>query len=269
MSDNQNGTFQTISLGMFIALIVFNVRIYNMTAENPLEIYDSTHRSIIPTRNGNYIMQNPSKEFYSDLGKFCQCGDKIMNNICTEEQIISGCYDVSKNPEKQSLRHLSTECGVFKSELENNHNEYSKVFDLGFNMVHKMALGLLVVIIALTATIVLLVFVSFGALICGEGAVLCIVPCLPCILAVLCFSGLVNLILFIILMVNYYKGYTTGDFLDYYNDCATPSEKSALGYIFDDLDTLDSNMTAFVVLNFIGMVPNICLPCVMCSKKDE
>ena len=67
------------------------------------------------------------------LGKYCQCGEEILDNICTEEQIISGCYDVSKNDEKAFLRSLSNDidCNVYNSKL--NGHKYSEVFNLGFD----------------------------------------------------------------------------------------------------------------------------------------
>ena len=31
------------------------------------------------------------------VGKQCKCGDDIVNDFCTEEQILSGCVNVSPN----------------------------------------------------------------------------------------------------------------------------------------------------------------------------
>ncbi len=51
--------------------------------------------------NNQFIKSDPPPNQYNkDLEKYCQCGEEILNNICTEEQIISGCYDVSKNGKK-------------------------------------------------------------------------------------------------------------------------------------------------------------------------
>ena len=70
-------------------------------------------------------------------------------------------------------------------------------------------------------------------------------------------------------MVNYYKGTTTGEFLDYYNTCLTDDEKKPLESTFNELDSIDSTMTAFVVLNFIGMGLNCIASCLGFANKEN
>ena len=263
-----NCLFQVIQLGMSIAVVVLNVKIYKKTGENPLEIYDTNEFN---TTNIEGIADYLERVNYlSTLSSFkhCQCGEKIWNNICTEEQIISGCFDVSKNSDRL-LRNLEDfNCDDLKSQVITKQG-YSKVFDLGFNTVHKMALGLLIILCSVLASVVLSVIAEVGKVCCGEGAGLLIAPCAICIICVLLFSGLVNFILFIILMVNYYKGRTTGEFLDYYNICAGDKEKDSLIETFDKLHSLDKTMTAFVVINFIQMGLGYIQSCIGIAKKSD
>ena len=270
---------QTINLGISIAIIVLTVRIYNFTEDNItiLETFDSNHyytstgkRETQPTPASlnELIIKN-----VFELGKYCQCGEEILENICTEEQIISGCYDVSKNKEKSLLRNLDdTEICSEKIQLGGNP-DFHKHFDLGFNMVYKMALGILIIYIAVLGVTVLVLFAAFGTICCGECALAILLPFLPVIFIVALFSGITNLVLFIIMMVNYYKGNTTGEFLDYYNNCMSdPKYKDMhedLKDTFEKLDDLDSNFTAFVVLNFIGIFVNWLSSCFNKKKEDQ
>ena len=70
-------------------------------------------------------------------------------------------------------------------------------------------------------------------------------------------------------MVNYYKGYTTGDLLDYY-DWHDHIGKSAIMLELDieRLKSLDSNMTALVTLTFIGMLIN-CIASGFSKEEEE
>jgi len=261
-----NCIFQLIQLGISIAVIVLTVNIYNMTEENPLEKYDKKY----PVNNidANYINK---VDYVSSLARFkyCQCGEEILNNICTEEQIISGCFDVSKSSDRLLLRNLKDmDCTTFRNDV--TEKGFSKVFELGFDMVHKMTLGLIIVLCAVGASIVLTVIAEVGKVCCGEGAALIIAPCAICIICVALFAGLTNFVLFIILMVNYYKGTTNGEFLDYYNTCLRDSEKpEPLVNTYNDLHSLDKTMTAFVTLNFIGMGLNCIASCLGFANKEN
>ncbi len=271
---------QTINLGISIAIIVLTVRIYNFTDDNIeiLETFDSKHYYNITTGK-RQEKPNPASlnelitQNVFELGKYCQCGEEILENICTEEQIISGCYDVSKNKEKSLLRNLDdTEICSEKINIGGNP-DFHKHFDLGFNMVYKMALGILIIYIAVLGVTVLVLFAAFGTICCGECALAILLPFLPVIFIVVLFSGITNLVLFIIMMVNYYRGNTTGEFLDFYNNCMNDDKyhdmKEDLKDTFEKLDDLDSNFTAFVVLNFIGIFVNWLSSCFNKKKEDQ
>ena len=93
----------------------------------------------------------------NDLSRYCLCGEEILNDICSEEQIISGCFDVSKNSKKLLLRHLEDiKCGEYDTELRGKGGRLTSVFDLGFDMVNKMALGLLILAIIVLGSAVLI-----------------------------------------------------------------------------------------------------------------
>ena len=265
-----NCLFQVIQLGMSIAVVVLNVKIYKKTGENPLEIYDTNEFN---TTNIEGIADYLERVNYlSTLSSFkhCQCGEKIWNNICTEEQIISGCYDVSKNSDRL-LRNLGGfNCKDLDAKIESQGGAYSKVFDLGFNTVHKMALGILIIYIAVLVSVVLAVLLILGPICCDVSDLVLIAPVAICIAPVNGLSGFVNFILFIILLVNYYKGTTTGEFLDYCNICLNEKERQALKDPFDKLDSLDSVMTAFVVLNFIPLGLGCVASCLgLCNKEKK
>lgn len=263
---------QTINFGVSIAIIVLTVKIYQFTDKNPniLEKLDTDLKNgRSSTGTGSGLNELVTKNIF-ELGKYCQCGEEILENICTEEQIISGCYDISKKNEKSLLRNLAdNEVCNLKITLENPN--FHEIFDLGFGMVYKMALGILIIYCAVLGVSVLVIIATFGALCCGECALALLLPCLPVIFIVVIFSGITNLVLFIIMMVNYYKGNTTGEFLDYYNNCLTNQEiiKNLIKPTFDELDGLDSNFTAFVVLNFIGIFLNWVTSFFNNGKKEE
>ena len=266
-----NCLFQVIQLGMSIAVVVLNVKIYKKTGENPLEIYDTNEFN---TTNIEGIADYLERVNYlSTLSSFkhCQCGEKIWNNICTEEQIISGCFDVSKNSDRLLRNLVGFNCKDLDSKIV-SQGGYSKVFDLGFNTVHKVALGILILLIANLVSVALSVLLALGSICFGENVLRLIAPFAVCIVPVVSLSGLVNFILFIILLVNYYKGTTTGEFLDYWNICLNETERQYLKDPYDKLHSLHSVMTAFVVLNFIPLglsFIGFCLGCCNSEKKQE
>ena len=115
----------------------------------------------------------------------------------------------------------------------------------------------------------------FLSIVLGCGAICCpeqIVGILMLLSPIFFILGLVigvgDLVLHIILMVYYYKGRGTGEFLDYYSKCMTPNRMTDdVRKAYDKLDHIDSEMTAFVALNFIGIALNYLSS--FCSKKKE
>ena len=257
-----------IVLGINIAIIVLIARIYSWTKTNPLEKYDEENLILQNTNIAIITPVNIANKNKNELNQ-CQCDHKIFEFKCTEEQIVSGCYDVSENSHKNLLRFLDDNCDDYNKEIEDNKGELHKAFDLGFKNVRKMALGILIIYCILFGCILIVLFATLGAMCCGECAFVILLPFLPVIILSGIFSGIVNLILFIIMMVNYYKGYTTGEFLEYYNDCLDNDDKEIFKGIYNKLNKLHSNFTAFVVLNFVGIFLNTVSSCLNKKKKDD
>ena len=264
----KNNFLDIIVLGINIAIIVLIARIYSWTKTNPLEKYDEENLILQNTNIAIITPVNIANKNKNELNQ-CQCDHKIFEFKCTEEQIVSGCYDVSENSHKNLLRFLDDNCDDYNKEIEDNKGELHKAFDLGFKNVRKMALGILIIYIALFSSIFIVFLATLGAICCGDCALVVLSPCLPIVLLVLVFSGIVNLILFIIMMVNYYKGYTTGEFLEYYKDCLDNDNKEIFKGIYNKLIKLHSNFTAFVVLNFIGMFLNYVSSCLNRKKNND
>ncbi len=259
--------FDLIILGINIAIIVLTARIYSWTKNNPLEEYDKDNPNLRNSDLPIISSINIANKIMNELNQ-CQCDEKIYKNKCTEEQIVSGCYDLSENTHKNFLRFLDDNCDEYNKEIDNNKGELHKAFDLGFKKVRKMALGILIIYIAIFGSIFILLTGTFGTICFGDCMLACLIPFLPLILLVLVFSGIVNLILFIIMMVNYYKGYTTGEFLEYYRDCLDNDDKEVFKSIYNKLNKLHSNFTAFVVLNFIAIFLNYISSCLNRKKND-
>lgn len=248
-----------ISLGFLIAIIVLSAKIYNATEKDPIVEYNNQQ----PSTNSSLDIEEILKEEFNrqyNYGKHCQCGEEIVNDLCTEEQIIKGCFDVSLNQDKL-LRNLG-ECDIVK-EIEDKGGVFKAVV-LNFDMVHKMTLGILIVNAIVLGSLFLIMFVACGGAICSSAVALCL-PCMCCVFIALIFSGLTHLILLIILMVNYYQGITNGDLLDYY-DC---ENKFAHWDAFnmEQLRSIDSNMTALVVLSFISIFINCITSCL--NKESD
>ena len=233
----------TIRLGIVIAIIVINVRIYKWTDENPLEEFDKKNNMA----NEQNININISDEMIKEVYQ-CQCGEIIINNSCTEEQIISGCKDISINSGKNLLRRLNSDCNNLNEQVKRNGGEMHKVFDLGLDKVHKMALGILIIYGIILGILILSILITLVAIYCCICVLVCLIPLIPVIVLSSLFSEIVILILFIIMLVNYYKGYTTGEFLDYYNKCMETEQKTIFLSIYNKLNKLHNNFTAFVVL---------------------
>ena len=64
-------------------------------------------------------------------------------------------------------------------------------------------------------------------------------------------SGLINFILLIIIEINYYRGYSTDKFLEYYEDCLNKDEKFPLRNIYNKLDKLKIYFKLFDKLKVI------------------
>ena len=216
-----------ISLAIGIALIVLLSYIYKWTKKDPLQ-------------NLN-IKTEPSDT----------------SNINTEK--LNGKEHALYNHMKSNsdLRYLDDDCNDFESQLKDNNYKLDKVFKLKFNIVNKMALGILIIIIINFGLFLLMVMSSIGIICFGE----CCFSILAIITVFLFFvsiiSDFVNVILFIIMLVNYFKGNTTGEFLDYYKDCMDNYNRPELKSDYDKLNKFNKSFIAFIVLNSVSMFINV------------
>ena len=231
-----NDYLPIISFGISIAIIVYTARIYKWTSKNPLE---------------NINLNNLNSTMNSSMTNI----KNLKKNEFNESNV------------KKYLRYLDEDCQDFNSELKKYNYHIDKVFDLKFDVVHKTSLGILIIICISFGASILLVISVFGVLCCENKAFIILAPSLVIMTLVTLFSGITNTILLIILLVNYYKGNSTGDFLDFYEKCLDSDKKPYLMDAYNRLDKLNSNFTAFIVLNILGALLNIISSCN--EKKDD
>ena len=244
---------QAINLGLSIAIVVYTVRIYNATKgdKNPIEIYEENHPNSFSVLSQNSASFND----YSQISKYCQCGKEILNNICTEEQIISGCYDITPNDQKNVLRNLADPSFCNEIIEEKRTKKFSEIFILNYGHVNKTALGILIIYCIILGIIALLILALISLCIYKDRALCFIRACVTVIFYLVLGAGIADIVLFIIMLVKFYKGRTTGDFIEFIEDCDY-SDKASYASVVNELKTLKGYMTAFVVLNSIGVFFN-------------
>ena len=224
----------------FIALVSL---VYSTTSNNPLEQLDKDYPNLI---NRTLLEENPPFQLYNDEEKYCQCGDKILGNICTEEQIITGCYDTSKYKENALIRNLDDyHCQDLNNKLISTR-KFAEVFDIGYGTVHKMALGILICECVFEAVNIIVSLLSY----CSQKTVKACNTVFTCIVEL---AGIANFVLVIILLVNFYKGTTTGEFLDFYDYCSESKiykDNTEFNEAYEILSKAYTYMTAWIILAF-------------------
>ena len=252
-------TVQIINILVAATAISLVALVYNGTKDNPL---DELEKNLNNTTYQSSLKTSPSFQLLNEEEKYCQCGEEILNNICTEEQIISGCYDISKYKEKSLLRNLEDEyqCDEINAHL-NAGEKMNVVFDIGYGQVHKMALGILICMgVILGLDIILSLVNSFSD---GSGNS-CVKTCSSCNSCISALGGLAEFVLVIILLVNFYKGRTTGEFLDYHDYCTIPSLYNGNYYFneaYDKMKKVYTYMTALIIMNFASFGLTCVLTC--------
>ena len=252
------GSASCISLAITIAILVLTVKIFNYTSENPLDI------KLKEGESWDIFFDTEIQAESSVFKKQCKCGEEIVNDFCNEEQKLSGCVDITANPlknNKQFLRYLGMEqsqCENYISRIKElkNVDTLNSVFTLNFDTIHKMALGLLILVIIGFAIIILLFIAGCGSLCLGDCAYLCIAPCLPCFILFILFGNLVNLILFIILSVNYFKG-DTSTYVDFL-ECSHVKEGVFNDHFGEGIQDLKGVFIPYFILNIIYLVASCC-----------
>ena len=237
-----------LGLAFTITSLILANKISYETLDDPLEKLDKRLESLFDDddtdKTENTILEDTTivSDELSKLSKFCQCGEKIVDNICTEKQIVSGCYDISKNNKSTILRYLEDDCDTISKDIENKGG-FSKVFDLNYGTVHKMASGIFIILFVLLSSVI------FSIVFCccpDIGGVFFIIAIVAYIL-----SLTINFIFFIVMIVKYYTG-NTGEFLDFYEDCLKGEDKLMdIQNTYKKMNNLNKYMLAFVIINFI------------------
>ena len=241
--------FTIISLVVDVIIILLIIRIYNWTDENPLE---------------NIILMDPDIAINST--RIENESIRILNEkVFNEESRHKNVSYLNKG--KKYLRHLDDDCEDFNARIKEYNYELDKAFDLEFDKIHKISLGIIITHFINLGILALILIMALFVLCCREkvSSILALIVIISFIIGL--FSGIANLILFIIMLVKYYKGYTTGEFLDYYEDCLNDDLKPFLEDAYDKLNKLNTNIIIFVVLNCIGVFLNNLSSC--CKRKKD
>ena len=227
-----------------VAIIVLIAYIFSMTETNPLETF--------MLENMNFTL-NISKENVN------QKNQKTFNDESIKEETV--------NKRKNLLRHLDTDCDVLNFKMEKNNYRLDETFDLGFKQIHKMALGILIIYCISLGLLILIFCSAFGFICCKDCCEITLGIFGILLFIVNILGAIANLVLVIIMMVNYYKGYTTGDFLAYYKDCLNNDLKLQLESTYNKLDDLNKFFISFIVLYFVEMFLNRVVSCL--NKKED
>ena len=250
-----------ISFGMGIASIVFSVRMY---------IYSKN--DYFKTTTIGYLKEKGFLNFAENfLEKKCQCGEEIVNDFCTEEQKLSGCLDLTSNllnDKKIFLRYLKDEanCNYYKAQISelSDDQTFSEVFNLNLEYVHKLALGIIIITIFNYGALIF-IFLIPCLIMLGQ---VCLGATMACfILLGLIASEIANLVIFIILCVQFNKG-KIGEYVDFLDLNCPFVNRNKFSESFKDLEKLRSAYIPFIVINIIFIVFGCCSSAAN-NKKEE
>ena len=250
-----------IYLVVSIANLVFIIRIFIDTKEDTFKLEEF---------NDRYEYFNSDNfQLSSFITKQCKCGQEIVNDFCSEEQILSGCIDYSlteKMNREKFLRFLMEEdkCKHIENEIMVNNKTLSQIFNTNINYIHKMALGIMVVIsLCIFSLLAVLLTKDFPFFKCFE--ITC-APFAPIIICTLAFSGIVNLVLYIILIVKYYKG-DTRNFVSFL-DCQNVNNDAFSKY--HNFEILKLDFFVFMIINIFDLIMNfLFMNCKFSYQKNE
>ena len=145
-----------LGISFTITTLVLASKISDETKDDPLEEYDKKIKNFLDedddetdkTKDSILEVSVLVSDELSKLSKYCQCGEKILENICTEEQISSGCNDIFENNKSTFLRYLEVNCDSIGIKIVNKGG-FSKAFGLNYGAVYRMATGIYIVLIVL------------------------------------------------------------------------------------------------------------------------
>ncbi len=249
-----------IYIGIGIACIVYSARLVIYSSD---DYKDKKIDDFYFTSTSRIIIEEESK---------CQCGQKIFNEKCTNEQKDKGCYAIyyeDENPEDENYFRslmLNNECNEYVIKFIGQNKGLNDVFELKINQIHATSIAMLV-IICLSFFCLIIYFCAFCGCICCacflKDPYQCLF-CVPIFFVIGMIVGVGNLAAFITLMVFYF----TGDISKYadFLDCSNVNKDKFI-QDFKNLEDLRSAFITFMVLNIIGIVLNLISNCL--NKKDD
>ena len=150
---------------------------------------------------------------------------------------------------KKILRYLSVNCDYFDSKLKLNKRKLDEFFILDYEQVNRIAYSMIYNFIS---CFILFCFV-FLTVLCGGSCIF-----VSKTLAIISYFGIfAKLILFIVMLIAYFNGTETNEFLHYYESCLDDSNKNILLKTYEKLNKLNKIFIAFRVLYIIGVFLNL------------
>ena len=129
-----------VYIGIGIACIVYSARLVIYSSD---DYKDKKIDDFYFTNESRIIIEEESK---------CQCGQKIFNEKCTNEQKNKGCYAIyyeNENPEDENYFKslmLNTECNEYVIKFIGQNKGLNDVFELKINQIHATSIAMLVII---------------------------------------------------------------------------------------------------------------------------
>ena len=241
--------FNYISLGVLISSFIFLIKVFIGTKDDPFDI------TLNDDNRSRYIPES-SFSSYENQSKY---GEELVNNFCTSEQILQGCENITQSNNKKFVRNLMgvSECLKYIEEIQTKP-KLNQVFNLKLKGVHQMAIGLMVIYIAIFIVIVL--FLLFP--ICFPVILVLIVP----IICILYFGDAINIVLFIIICIKFYDG-DTHEYVSFLDCRGINTEQFHSD--FKDVEKLKTNFLVFMILNIIYLVCSLINNCCNCSIRKR
>lgn len=255
-----------IYIGIGIACIVYISRLFIHSSEDPFE---------------NKKLDEPSKYFKKLQSIFiheepkCQCDERIIDERCSDEQRSMGCYEIYLEGESpkyvNAFRFLMDEskCKEYENSLSGeNKKALSDVFKLKMNLIHIMALVMLIIICLSFVSLILLSITCCGCVCfgCCIDDPIKFIFCIPIFFIAGVLLGIVNIGSFIALIVFYYTGDMT-TYIDFLS-CSNVNKDQFI-QDFHVLEDLKSAFIHFLVLNIIGLVLNCITNCTSKNEKSS
>lgn len=244
---------QFVVCGISIATLVLTILVFANSFGDPLD------KQLDEGEKWDDFFTSTQVSF---LQKQCKCGEEIVNDFCTEEQKLSGCVDISLNPQdkKYFLRTLDMEPSkcqdlIDKVKKLDPTEKLSKIFDLKMSKIHNMILGILIII---CVSFGLMLVITFGVFLtfCCQKAAACIVSCVMCFMIIGIATGITNLVIFIISAVGYFGG-DIPTYVDFIN-CNGVDKQKFESKFGTDILKVKKYYVPFFALNIIYLVLNCC-----------